>query len=130
MVKKLVRSLLIGFLVFLTGILIFYAAFRITYKKSVKAASEALSIQQTTSAAVPNGNALKESEIIDPDYFIARYDGKSLAVYCVSDGKEEFLYTLNARIEDISESELNELKKGIRLDDKKALASFEEDFTS
>ncbi len=129
MLKKFTRSLLIGFLVFLTGILIFYAAFRITYKKSVKAASDAISAQPTTSASAQS-NVLKESEIINPDYFIARYDGKSLAIYCISDGKEEFLYTLNARIEDISESELDELRKGITLRDKQALASFEEDFTS
>ena len=129
MLKKFTRSLLIGFLVFLTGILIFYAVFRITYKKSVKAASDAISAQQTISASAQS-NVLKESEIINPDYFIARYDGKSLAIYCISDGKEEFLYTLNARIEDISESELDELRKGITLRDKQALASFEEDFTS
>ena len=129
MLKKITRSLLIGFLVFLTGILIFYAAFKITYKKSVKTATDAISAQQIASASTQS-NALKENEIIKPDYFIARYDGKSLAIYCVSEGKEEFLYTLNARIEDISESELSQLKKGITLKDKQALASFEEDFTS
>lgn len=129
MLKKFTRSLLIGFLVFLTGILIFYTAFRITYKKSVKAASDAISAQQTASASAQS-DGLKESEIIKPDYFIARYDGKNLAIYCVSDGKEEFLYTLNARIEDISENELDQLKEGITLKDKQALASFEEDFTS
>lgn len=129
MLKKFTRSLLIGFLVFLTGILIFYTAFRITYKKSVKTATDALYAQQTASASAQS-DVLKESEIIKPDYFIARYDGKSLAIYCVADGKEEFLYTLNARIEDISENELDELKKGITLKDKQALASFEEDFTS
>lgn len=70
------------------------------------------------------------TKTINPDYFIARYNGTHLSVFSVSEGKEEFLYTLNVRIEDISPTELNELKNGITLPNKEALASFEEDFTS
>lgn len=129
MMKKIAKSLLMGFLVFLAGLMIFYIAFQITYKKSIKAASSILSASQTTSAAESKTEA-SGITASTPDCFIARYDGKSIVIYRVTDGKEEFLYTLKLRIEDIPKDELSKLKTGVVLEDKKALASFEEDFTS
>ncbi len=129
MLKKLIRSLILSISVFMTTILIFFVGYKIAYKKSINRMYEAFSpAEQLTSAKTEE--PLSDREIISPDYFIARYDGRSLSVYSVSDGKEEFLYTLNVRIEDISQEELYELKNGITLPTKQALASFEEDFTS
>ncbi len=64
------------------------------------------------------------------EFYLARFDGESLGIYSCKDGEEHFLYTLDVRIEDISETELTSLSQGIVLSDKQALAIFEEDFTS
>ncbi|MDO5311679.1 MAG: hypothetical protein Q4E94_07195, partial [Clostridia bacterium] len=67
---------------------------------------------------------------VDAESYIARIDGDVLAIYAVTDGREEFLYNLNVRIQDISESEKRLLRDGVAIADRQALASFEEDFTS
>ena len=129
MVKKLIRNFILCLSVFLATILFFFIGYRIAYKKSIDRINSAFSSTEQTTSARAEG-LLSDNEIIKPDYYIARYDGRNLSVYSFTDGTEEFLYTLNVRIEDISDIELFELKQGIKLPDQQALASFEEDFTS
>ncbi len=128
MTKKLLRSMMIGFCVFITTIIIAYISFMYAYRFSVERTTEALSPE--TSALAETLVPLSPNDVIKIEHYLARYTGDSLAIYAVCEDKEEFLYTLDARIEDISTEELNELKEGIILPDKQALASFEEDFTS
>ena len=128
MTKKLLRSMMIGFCVFITTIIIAYIAFMYAYRFSVGRTTEALGAE--TSALAETLVPLSPDDVINIDHYLARYTGDNLAIYAVCEDKEEFLYTLDARIEDISTEELNELKAGIVLSDKQALASFEEDFTS
>lgn len=127
MFKKLIRGTILCLSVFTITVLTFFISYKIAYKKSFGRISETFSPSGYYSS---NATENSSHKIINPDYFIARYNGTNLSVYAVSDGNEEFLYTLSVRIEDIAESELLELKKGITLSDKQALASFEEDFTS
>ncbi len=127
MIKKLIKGSVLCLSVFAITVLTFFISYKIAYKKSFDRISETFSPSGYFSSSATE-NLMDKG--IKPDYFIARYNGTNLSVYAVSGGKEEFLYTLSVRIEDIAESELSELKKGITLPDKQALASFEEDFTS
>ncbi len=128
MTKKLIRSIMIGFCVFVTALIISYITLSAAYKSSIKKASEALSpIEQNVSAET--GSFSSQTTSLS-NYYLARFNGETLAIYICNGDNEEFLYTLDARIEDISERELSQLKEGILLPDKQALASFEEDFTS
>lgn len=127
MTKKLIRSIMIGFCVFAATVIIAYFTCMATYRISAQRAAKALAASEPTVSAEPSNLSTAEPSL---SYYIARLDGRNLSVYSCTSGKEEFLYTLDARIEDISEQELTELKKGIILKDKQALASFEEDFTS
>lgn len=129
MTKRLLRSAMIGFCVFIATIIVAYFTFTTAYRTTAHKAAEALAPAEQTVAAeeeVP----LAESDITAVKYYLAKYDGTNLAIYACSDKGNEFLYTLDVRIKDISADELNRLSAGIRLDDKQALASFEEDFSS
>ncbi len=129
MTKKMLRSAMIGFCVFTATIIIAYFTITAAYNTSARRAAEALApTEQTASAeeSVP----LTSSDITPAEYYLAKYDNGSLNVYACSADSEEFLYTLDVRIEDISKEELSRLSEGIRLEDKQALASFEEDFSS
>ena len=128
MTKKLLRSMMIGFCVFITTIIIAYISFMYAYRFSAKRTTEALGAE--TSVLAETLVPLSPNEVINIKHYLARYTGESLAIYAVCEDKEEFLYTLDARIEDISAQELDKLKEGIILSDRQALASFEEDFTS
>ena len=119
---------MVGLCVFITTAAIAYISFLCIWNFSTKKATSALlkSEPESVEASVP----LPSDMVIKADYYIARYDNDTLSIYAISGDAEEFLYSLDARIEDISKNELEQLKKGIALMDKQALASFEEDFTS
>ncbi len=129
MINRFFKSIMVGFCVFITTAAIAYIACLCIWNFSVKEAAETLSRTEPAVAAEATV-ALNPGDVIAADYYIARYDGHTLSIYACSGEREEFLYTLDARIEDISIQELEELKRGIVLSDKYALASFEEDFTS
>ena len=127
MTKKFLRSLTVGFCVFVATAIV--AA--IAYTSAVKTAGSAVRLSQTeqpVTAAPPE--PLSAADVIAADYYLARCEGGSIAIYACSDGGEEFLYTIDVRIEDIPPDELALLRSGITLTDRHALASFEEDFGS
>lgn len=128
MAKKLMRSITVGFSVFLSAVIIYYTMYFLTYRRTIKATADSLNVGENISAR--ESNEVAEGDVIVPDSYLARFDGKNIVVYAICNNTEEFLYTIRLRIADISENELAELKKGIMLPDKQALASFEEDFTS
>ncbi len=128
MINRFFKSIMVGFCVFIITALVAYIAFMYMWKTS--ATKVAGSLIEVTPAAAESFSPLDPDEIIPADYYVARYDGNTLSIYARSGESEEFLYTLDARIEDISPEELALLREGIVLDGKQALASFEEDFTS
>ena len=120
--KMRIRNIMIGFCVFIGTIITGITAYRageMVEKKLDIASEEIVSAEETT---------MNEAE--DADYYTARLEGDVLAVYVHSGEREVFMYTLDVRVEDISEGEKNRLKEGIVLENKQELASFEEDFTS
>ena len=128
MTKKLIRSAMIGFCVFVLTIAIAYFVCTAAYRMSAKKASGTITpIEQAVEAEAEPQDIRTAAEA---SYYIARFDGENLSVYACADGIEEFMYTLDVRIADITQSELEQLKNGVVLQDKQALASFEEDFTS
>ena len=71
------------------------------------------------------GEAIPET----PQAYMARISHGKLSIFKITQTGEEFMYSLNVRLEDITAEELYRLKSGIYLKDNNALASFEEDFT-
>ena len=128
MINRFLKSIMVGFCVFIITALVAYLAFMYMWKSSASKAAGAFI--EATPAAAESFSPLAPDETIPADYYVARYDGSTLSIYAGSGDHEEFLYTLDARIEDISSAELALLRKGIILHDRQALASFEEDFTS
>lgn len=129
MPKHPFRRIIFGFLIFMLVITIGYFSYTSSIRNSLKKTSTyPVQNEETVSAAA--STPLSEEEILKPDCYYVRYDGKELSVYAVSNNKEEFLYTIKTRIADISDNELESLKKGVYLKDKQALTAFEEDFTS
>ena len=127
MTKKLIRSVMIGFCVFVLTVAIVYFVCTTVYRMSAEKESGAVvPIEQAVEAEAEP----QDIRTAEEGYYIARFDGENLSVYACTGGNEEFMYTLDVRIEDIGQSELEQLKGGIVLHDKQALASFEEDFTS
>ncbi len=128
MTKHFLRSIMVGFCIFTATLIVAYITFtyanRITSERATEALSESLPISASATSPLSGG------EVLTADYYLARCNENGLAVYAVNDETEEFLYTLDIRLEDISKTELDELKLGVILKDKQALASFEEDFTS
>lgn len=61
--------------------------------------------------------------------YMARISQGKLSIFKITQTGEEFMYSLNVRLEDITAEELYRLTSGIYLKDNNALASFEEDFT-
>ena len=127
MTKKFIRNTMIGFCVFIAVIIITYVAVTYVYKISAaKTAANVLPVEEPASAQTIA--PLTEDDVTDCEYYLARFNGKGISIFACSNGNEEFLYTIDVRAEDISADELTELKEGIILSDKQALASFEEDF--
>lgn len=128
MINRFFKSIMVGFCVFIITSLIAYITFLYMWKSSATKIADTLI--EATPAAAESFSSFDPNEIIIADYYVARYDGNTLSIYARTGESEEFLYTLDARIEDISPTELTQLKDGIILHDKQALAAFEEDFTS
>lgn len=120
-----VRNTITGFCVFAVVTIILYIAAVYAAKLS---AYKPTALPEETAAAEAS-NLLTEEEIAACDFYMARFDGKGIAIFACSDKGEEFLYTINIRPTDISAEELNILKNGVLLESKEALASFEEDFS-
>lgn len=127
MTKKAIRNIMICFCVFIFTIIVAYIASMYSYNLTLEKASETIGNPDPLSTVL---NPLKEDDLITVTHYVARYNGEHLAIYAATNDEEEFLYTLDARIEDISKEELEGLIQGIILPDKQSLASFEEDFTS
>ena len=130
MTEKILRSIMIGVCVFLSVVIIAYVSFTYIYRQAENRAPRALLTVDTPAAAKTVESPILADVADAAESYIGRIDGDALAIYAVADGREKFLYNLNVRIQDISESEKRLLKDGVTLADKQALASFEEDFTS
>ncbi len=127
MKNSLLRSLSIGFCVFAATILIALISFFVSYRISAKKAAEAIASAEKLVNAEDKPRSLSE---ITADYYLAVLEDESVLLYACTENSEEFLYAIDIPITEISSTELEQLKKGIILKDKAALASFEEDFTS
>lgn len=120
-----VRNTITGFCVFAMVTIILYIAAVYAAKLS---AQKPTALPEETAVAEA-ANFLTENEMADCDFYMARFDGKGIAIFACSDKGEEFLYTIDIRPTDISDAELTTLKNGVLLESKEALASFEEDFS-
>ena len=120
MTEKHIRSGMIGVCVFLTAVIIGTLAYR-TGKTGNQPPMPA---EQTVTAEAED--AQKETA----EYYTVRLDGDVLSVYSGFGKGEEFMYTLDVRIEDISEDEESWLREGVVLNSRQELAAFEEDFAS
>ena len=120
--KMRIRNIMIGFCVFVGTCIIGIAAYRAGDMADDKTNAVTEDIVSTEKA--------EKKDDTEADYYIARIEENVLVVYASRDGKDEFMYTLDVRIEDIAADEIGWLEEGVVLDDRQSLASFEEDFTS
>ena len=128
MKNSLIRSLSIGFCVFAVTILIALVSYLVSYRISAKKTAKTLASAERIVHA--QNEPLTLHEITVANYYIAVLEGDKISFYAHTENSEEFLYAIDIPITEISQEELARLKNGIILNDKEALASFEEDFTS
>ncbi len=128
MLSNLLKRLAIGVGIFTAVILFCIIVSRITYKNSLDKLNSAL--PPSNQAVSVSASESDEHTSETADCFYAKLEGENISIYSISGDKNEFMYSLKIQVKDISEKELEELKKGIILKDRQALASFEEDFTS
>ena len=128
MTKQSLKSIMTGFCVFVATAIIFWLIYMVSVGTSAEKALEGLAAEEQSVSA--SSKPLSKDDIIYADYYLARCEGNTLSVYACSDGNEEFLYTIDVRIEDLSPDDLLSLQTGVILNDRQSLASFEEDFGS
>lgn len=127
MVKKMVRSMMIGVVIFLMATAVGYLSYRVTYHYQKERVKESLLLQSRAEAQTVNGDAVPLAE---EEWYIVRLENDTVAVYRVDDGKEAFLYSLAVRTGDLTEEDSQKLRRGMVLRSRNALTAFEEDFTS
>lgn len=71
-----------------------------------------------------------EDTEISFEYYMVRLEGENLGIYACSDGREEFLYNEAVFVRDLSDSDLELLRGGVKLQNSSELTGFIEDFTS
>ncbi len=128
MTKYFLRRMMIGFCVFVAATIAAAAAYMSAAKISAERSLKSISVTEQPASA--QAEPLTRKDVIVADYYVARCDGNALSVYACSDNGEEFLYTIDVRIEDIPPDDLANLQQGVVLRDRQSLASFEEDFGS
>ena len=119
-----------GVCVFLTVVIAAYVLYGYIRQDGEHGTAEPTAEIAADVRAASDSKSDDNAAVPDSGGYIARINDNALAIYAVKDGREEFLYNLKVRLEDISDAEKQNLTAGIRLSNKKALASFEEDFTS
>ncbi len=126
--KTFCKRTLLGLLIFALAAAAGYASYRLTMHYCI----ERLAKETTVSAAATAKpeQAAPNSETVPAEHYTARLENGKISVYAVSGESESFLYHLSTRAESLSPEDKSMLEQGIRLPDRKALASFEEDFTN
>ena len=127
MAKKVLKSLTMGTVVFLTALLVGYLAYLATYHYQTEKLKESLDMALATPASQ---EAVPTEELIRVDYYLARLENHQIAIYTVAEEEERFLYTLDVYTGNFPANELLRLREGIVLKNRQELASFEEDYTS
>ena len=96
---------------------------------SVAQASAFSEVQETSRASRPTVRK-SESSRDNFEYYLVRLDGENLEIYVYNDGKEEFLYSREVYVHDLSENDINTLSRGVKLESISELTGFIENFTS
>ncbi|MBR5152210.1 MAG: hypothetical protein IKW60_01585 [Clostridia bacterium] len=119
MVKKVLRSLLLGILVFALSIASGCLAFVLTYRYQTKQMPPPSSVnaQPVSLPALPSCT------------YLVRLENGALSVYARFPHGDEFLYALEVPLADIPPEDRVKLEKGMMLPTKEALTSLEEDYT-
>ncbi len=132
MAKKLFKSLTMGVVVFAAAIFLGYLAYTVTYRYQTKKIREAMTPEDFVSAAPAYRETNPEAtgETLYVEYYLARLENNTIAVYMVSKEEVSFLYHLDVYTGNFPAAELLRLKEGVILKNRQELASFEEDYTS
>lgn len=130
MTERVLKNIMAGVCVFLTVVIAAYVLYGYIRQGGEHGADTPTAETSADVRAASDSKSDDNIAVPDSGGYIARINDNALAIYAVKDGREEFLYNLKVRLEDISDAEKQNLAAGIRLSNKKALASFEEDFTS
>ena len=126
MSEKLLKSLLMGIIVFVIAVFVGYISYIVTLRYQADRIRETFSVETPYAATSDN---LTENTL-NADYYIARIENGNIAIYLSRDNREAFLYYLDVYIGDLPYTDIESLRSGIVLETPSALASFQEDFTS
>ena len=129
--KVFLKRFFIGIFIFVLAGAAGYASYRLTMHYCIERLTKEPAVNAMAASRVAKASPpLAESKITAVDSYLARLENGRIAIYAVSAGNESFLYHLSTRAESLSAEDKTTLEKGISLPDRKALASFEEDFTN
>ena len=131
MSKKIFKGILVGMIAFALAVLIGYTSYILALNHALSKTQANLKEPDTATAeAYTEQVPLSTESVTIAESYIARLDDDKISIFAVTNGRESFMYNLDVYIGDLPESDLNLLKKGVLLEDKEALAKFEEDYTS
>lgn len=131
MSKKIFKGLLIGMIAFALAVLIGYTSYIIALNHALSKTKASLQAPDTATAEVYTEQIpLSTNSVTIAESYIARLENDNISIFAVTNGRESFMYNLDVYLGNLPESDLALLKNGVLLQDKEALARFEEDYTS
>ncbi len=128
--KLFYKRALMGLLIFALAAAAGYGSYRLTMRYCMEQLAKETMVSAAATPQTHTEAPATDRETIHATYYTVRLENGKISVYAVNDENESFLYHLNTRTESLSPEDKSMLEQGIRLSDRKALASFEEDFTN
>lgn len=129
MAKKILKSMILGIVVFSVAILVGYLSYTAAYRKRTEEMQEQIMSENLVSAASVRDHR-EAGETIRVSYYLARLENDDIAIYMVTAEDVKFLYRLDIYTGNFPAEELLRLKKGVELRTRQELMEFEEDYTS
>ena len=92
-------------------------------------------LQEDTSSALTDNMYVPDETVLNaeqhvPDYYLVRLEGETLGVYARFSEREDFLYNADVYKTNLSSEDIRLLTSGVKLENRAALTSFIEDYTS
>ncbi len=129
MLKLWVRNTLLFFVVIVISTFAGWCAYNVT--RNLREDENAAQVS-ATGARQNNENTVPQDETDDTrfEYYTVRLEGEKICVYAQIEGREEFLYSVDVYLPDLSDGDKTLLESGVRLENSSALTAFMENYTS
>lgn len=128
MTKKFFRGLILGVIVFAAAVTSGYLSYVITCRyRNVGANCSA--VKAATAETDSEDEICDTADIDNTEYYIAKLENNNISIYTCHGKTEEFLYSFDVQIRNLTAEDVKQLQTGIVLEDKQKLAAFKEDFS-